>query len=711
MRSFVGRTIILGTCAVTGLLWSGCTGNGATEYVTGISTQVKVPRDIKAVRLEVSVDGAQQFCKGYTVYNGVVQLPRSLGTFGTSTTSINGTQPITYTIVGVADGDLQADFFTGCGAVNIGQGGTRVLRRSTQPYIKDEIRYIPMPLRYSCFDKQCDLTQTCKAGKCVSAELSADQAMKVFPKYTPGLVDGSSGGCFDAKACLTGAALAVVVDEANCVYAVANSTSAPPPLDPTKSPFPPLPSGTPWLGTNVSVIYDGGLNSEVLDLDAEECFFVPDATKPQQFKLAPGLCELVKGYVHPGKEPGELCTDNKDCLSDLCVVDPDPTKSKCGPLAPHRISSIRASGICQSKRVEQPFCIGDQFDQMGVDRTSGVAANATQDKCTTFELKPPKSALMVIVDNTQKHKEFFNADVIKGVSLPLQDPAFERTDIGLMYAPGAGACATNAVPAIALSPAAGVQSQISQSFLDLSKDITLLPTGQPNYQGALTSAYNLLTALPSPKYFKRAVLVIGNGSFDATECPAITGKPSVLATAARTAPADATKPISTYVFQLAKSDINAALEADVLDPGLAALFAAGSTDQYTPDARGTAGKVNAQNAFEKIIDSLATCVYDVPTDVDKSPSQDDVISFADPITGETTTFPGNQSKCSSENADGDGWGYGTSPDSALRRIFLCNNSCTTYRKALSNASSFALLYQQPALPVPLFWHKKSCDVK
>src|SRR5689334_5037187 len=84
MRSVARRALT--ACAVTAtvatvLVGSGCETKKQTEYVAGISTQVVVPRDLKAIVVNVSVGGVPQFCRAYRVYDGRVQLPRSLGEF------------------------------------------------------------------------------------------------------------------------------------------------------------------------------------------------------------------------------------------------------------------------------------------------------------------------------------------------------------------------------------------------------------------------------------------------------------------------------------------------------------------------------------------------------------------------------------------------------------------------------------------------------
>src|SRR5205807_7236714 len=75
----------------------------------------------------------------------------------------------------------------------------RVLRRSRQKYREGHILYLPMPLRYACFDikSRCSEDETCKAGKCVSATTDEN----TLAPYDPSLADGTSGSCFP-QACL-----------------------------------------------------------------------------------------------------------------------------------------------------------------------------------------------------------------------------------------------------------------------------------------------------------------------------------------------------------------------------------------------------------------------------------------------------------------------------------------------------------------------------
>jgi hypothetical protein len=57
----------------------GCSANKPTELVPGVLTQVQVPRDLQAIRVDVEANGKPAFCQSYIVYDGTVRLPRTLG--------------------------------------------------------------------------------------------------------------------------------------------------------------------------------------------------------------------------------------------------------------------------------------------------------------------------------------------------------------------------------------------------------------------------------------------------------------------------------------------------------------------------------------------------------------------------------------------------------------------------------------------------------
>ena len=97
---------VLGAFGVLSGLWTGCTAKKATELVAGISTQLKVPKDIRSIRVDVTSRGESQLCHVYTVTNGHVRLPRTLGLQSGG----DPTHPVTITITGFTLGEDDPDF-------------------------------------------------------------------------------------------------------------------------------------------------------------------------------------------------------------------------------------------------------------------------------------------------------------------------------------------------------------------------------------------------------------------------------------------------------------------------------------------------------------------------------------------------------------------------------------------------------------------------
>lgn len=675
------RTLVLGAVGLSAIAWSGCSRKEATELVAGVSTQVQVPRDLQAIRIDVNVGGFQFFCKNYRVYDGKVQLPRTLGTLPLDDSKFG--QPITITVAGfqelpetsslAAFADCQvipkvsADRATG--------GGARVLRRSRQPYISEKILFLPMPVKYSCFDVPCvtasgdaDLTKTCKGGVCVDS--ATDPA--TLPEYRDDLVDGKGGNCFKVDLCMAGAVPPVTVDPETCTYALANSDSAPPTQGGVTLPIP----APPGKGLNVIVTYDGGFNEEILDKDPDEGFTIPDPSKPQRFTLAPGLCNLVKG-----KRPD-------------------------GTLTAHRITAVRASSLCAAKSKFQPFCEADQNALMGADKDGKVTAPDVSPTCKAEELKGSPSALMVVVDRTQRMGDFYSDKLLQTTfGLSLSDPAFQKTRLGLVTFPtdAGNECAANPNPF--LSPIIPPSKFATEARADIVAEFAKLTNGQKpllpgnrdlNLDAVLAGAYGTLAALGQPSAFnKRGVLVIGNHDF-VKKCQA-----KELAQLASEAKAQR---IFTYTVLLGKEgvpDPNVAAQAE-------ALAAAGAPDPVPAppvsfDARSDT-KVGTQ-AFQKVVRDLATCVYDQPPAPQGSqlPLEPETLSYVDPLAGgdpktgrvKVVSIPRNPG-CTSEQSNVSGWGY-DGP-----RIRICGQACEDLRAVIRTVSEFGALTQQPALPVPVF---------
>lgn len=688
MRASTRRVLTLGIVAATALAWSGCTAKKQTEYVAGVSTQVKVPRDLKTIRLDVSVGGVIQFCRAYRVYDGRVQLPRSLGEFPAQGTP--GPDPITVTVSGftvdLSDTSTN-DAFDNCTLLGAKVGGTqldmktpqgtRVIRRSRQPYVADNILFLPMPLKYSCFDKDCaDESQTCKAGVCVDAV-----EVRKLPTFNEELINGLGGACFKASECFTAGVPAVLVDPNDCTYALPSTASAPP-LAPG---LPPNPVMSPGDGINVEVTYDGGYNSEILDKDPDEGFTIPDPTKPQRFRLAPGLCSMVKGTDPAGADTA------------------------------HRITAIRATGLCQAKTPFQPICANDQLAAMGItDGTSSTASSPVG--CSAQQLTPAQSALMVLADDTDNMKIFYDSvDDKEALSISLGDPAFSKTDIALSYFPGtATACSgfENAVPLGTKASSAKDLIFASFEMKSANNDALLNKTQEDVGLGAAIAdaAQKLHDNYQTAN--RRALLVIGNRGFDSSS--ACTPKPVDAATAAKNIGVD------TYVIMLARDPDVAGSTAEMplppIVPGADAVALAGSPDTApTPlgayDARAIANKGRAQDAFRQVVEDLATCAYDVPG---TALAPDAILSYSDPVAippAQPATFtipPAAAGTCTKAGDTGNGWGV---DGNVSTRIRICGAKCDEYKAALKKAAAWSLQYKQPSLPVPVFAHKKDCAPK
>lgn len=680
-RGHARQLLTLGAFAATAAMWSGCEAKKQTEYVAGFSTQVKVPRDLKTIGIDISVGGVPTICRTYRVYDGKVQLPRSLGKF--PATGKPGPDPITVTVRGFTKdlNEVNAGITNDTCAItlfNVGDSGTRILRRSRQPYVADEVLFLPMPLKFSCFDQttRCKESETCKGGLCVDAKIDETK----LPKYSDDLVDGLGGNCFSASQCFAAGAPAVVVNAADCTYALPN---APPSSPPQLEGAPPNPFPKSGDGVNVEITYDGGLNREILDKDAEEGFTIPDPAKPQQFRLAPGLCNLVKGF---GPVTAEAPVDTDQCPLGGCTA--------------HRITALRVSGTCRAKSPYQPLCANDQLAAMGVDQ-SGISSNPNPPDCKAVQLKPPHAALMVIADDTKNSSLFYDQAAQSAVALQLDDPAFEKTRLGLQLFPGAGTCAApgSFAAAVGLTIARTAKGQIVDAFKASAANggALLKPLDTPvNLDGALRDAYAVLgadTVAPNPAYYKRAVLVLGNRGFDQATCGQT---PQALAATAK-----ATKNISTYVLMLARN-IQVADPATPV-PGANELATAGGTGGAY-DAR--TSKANAQDAFQNIVNDIATCVYDAAS-AQSRPAGGDVLSYTDAIdpAAPTVTIPFNAA-CNAEAVPG--VGFGLDPVNP-NRLYFCQASCTAYRNVLTNASKYAALVSQPPIAIPVFAHKAECS--
>jgi hypothetical protein len=430
---------------------SGCSATKPTELVPGVITQVEVPRDLRAIRLDVLANGRTDFCQFYDVSNGTVNLPATLGV-------VSGSSPNTVVTVEIRGYDtpgVMGQDILNCSpsSANVGTPGSapggpgpRMLRRSVQSYVDGHILYLPMPLSYSCFDTDCSAMgpdSTCKGAQCVDAHVDA----KTLVDFDPAFIDGT-GVCFSPMACLPvgGTFSAVLVNADGCTYG-----------------FPYFPGVPPSPGLNVRVFYQDvswtkntttgdfeisttGGEAEILDLDPDEGFTIVsavdagsggagvsglDAGPPpptQLFRLAPGLCKLAKVAAKP----------------------PTPTS---GPLRYRTISRIEVANVCAPKRQLLPICKEEVPD--GASVLPGGTTTTTDGLCNVpAPLIPAPSAIYVAMDDSAvMHGAFGDKGYATAMSLSFSAPVFKRTYAAFQYLPGKPADCTSPSTMSFTSPA------------------------------------------------------------------------------------------------------------------------------------------------------------------------------------------------------------------------------------------------------------------
>jgi hypothetical protein len=538
--------------AAAGAYDAGCSASKPTELVPGVLTQVQVPRDLTAIRVEVDADGARVFCNAYQVYDGKVELPRTLGV-------VSGASPastVTVEIRGYAGAAATGDEVKDCnvaGAVDapMNASAPRVIRRSIQSFVDGHILFLPMPLDYSCFDTDCTTAagdQSCRGAQCNDAHVDPTTLVD----FDPELLDGR-GICFSPSLCFADAQPAVPVDAANCVFGFA----VPPP-------------GT---GLNVRVFYEdfvwssgppntqvpvfvGAGEKEILDGDPVEGFTVVPATPANEFKLAPGLCQLVKNATLPPP--------------------PDPMN----PTKPfHVISAMQVASACPTKKPLLPICAPEAEPADGGPNSAGNlldGGTTTDGGCNVgVPLEPAPSALYIVVDDSKRmHAALGPGGFATVVGLSLDNPVFRRLFVAFKrFAHQQSDCDVSQTMTTLTAPDVKFAlAQVNQQPIANLIGMGAMATDQPYYlQGAMraSGAYQEVTAAPELSGLmldKRAVMFFVNAAPDTTtDC-----NPPLEATVVKTLSdeaAAAAAQVDTYFVLLANDDANAT-QAAYVPPGL-----------------------------------------------------------------------------------------------------------------------------------------------
>ena len=418
---------ILGIVAAGGLGEgsAGCSATKPTELVPGALTQVNIPKSLSGIRIQVYVNGKVGFDGSYQVANGLAYLPGTLGVVASGSPSAR----VEILIAGFDDSGVNpppdsmgrpvpSQF--GDSSVSLGQvgslGGPRVKRGSVQTYVDQHTLFLPMNLSYSCWGEDCEgdagstSAATCKAASCQDNVTDPHTLVD----FDPSLVDGTQL-CFSPSTCFNptippGVITAVPVDASNCTFAV--------PTGATNGP-----------GLNVRVVYqdlllpDAGVpyndatsEQEILNVEAfdpslglpVEGFAIPDPNKPYQFRLAPGLCKLVKAFSVPpaGVTPGS-------------------------PKHYHAISAVQVSTTCPSKPPLLPVCATEQNKPtQGAD--GGPSNQVVCNQPLTLVQAP--SAIYLVMDDSSIMAGAYGKDgYATTMGLALGNPVFKRTYVAFEF--------------------------------------------------------------------------------------------------------------------------------------------------------------------------------------------------------------------------------------------------------------------------------------
>ena len=486
VRQVLAGAIMLSVSAAG---FAGCTSK-PTEIVSGVTTQLQVPKFLQSVGVVVQLGGRLIFCESYDVVDGTVTLPSTLGTVPQENGDASPSDPVTIQILGFRT--PQAAFSSDCVASipDVGEQEVFVVRRRRLPYVDDRILYLPMPLRESCSDVDCPDDQTCIGSLCESMDVDPG----TLQDYRDDYVFGNTNTCFNASLCADDKALVptYIVDEDTCTFRTAWPDDAPQP-------------GPGML--NVRIIYDS-FAAEILDLDAKEGFVFPDVNDPLTFRLASNMCE--------------------------------------GAYKNGRIIAVQASPLCSAKTPLQPICADDLAEILdGSNRVAGSDVNL----CTlAAALEQTESALYVLLDAGQPMAQYFGPDGFAfAVETPLESPIAARTRVGFATVPAASCAADNdyLTPTIGFANVDAVREPIGEFLLDTNN---LVAGDDINLESAMKGAYQALagqTPDTSTQFNRRALIYVGNRQLEGN-CALPGESPAELAAAALASPDE----IYTYVAAL-----------------------------------------------------------------------------------------------------------------------------------------------------------------
>jgi hypothetical protein len=718
---------VAGGVAIVAAGGTGCTANKETELISGVLTQMQVPRDINGIQIAVLANGgAPTFCEPYYVTNGAVDLPATLGIVPAGAPETI----VTVVVSAYNDADTNPTFGDGqcpTSASAVGTpNGPAIVRASKQTYVAGHELYLPMPLRFSCQDTTCSDGASCAGAQCVPLPSTTAEAEAVAQKlvdFNPALVQGTDE-CFSPQACFPAAIPAIPVDLDQCVFEV-----------------PPGAPVVPGAALNVRVFYSEqqwavnpatnsyehstlrGGEVEILDKDPVEGFISPPAAAPPdagsgdsgagqplnlQFQLAPGLCTLVHHGLTPPPPPPPV-------LGDAGTPATFPTSTYV------TITDVQVSALCtQSKVTLLPICQADSTfntanlpDGGSCDATDPASCGGCVAEPQTL-VQSPSSLYAVMDDSAVMGSALGPKGSANVLSLSLADPIFQRTLVGFRFLPhdpnecpgGAEDLTTTFAPTIPFSPANTAQVSIAEAIATWTPPDTVcspLPLDLLAAMRANRGAYGEVSALYANSeapdiagvmFFVNRVPEDLGGGADAgagtgagedaggggggvadagcdagdgggpVECPIPAGETTTQAFVAAANAAYAPADGGVSV-----RTFFVVLANDAEDPAPFSFFSEVANEALagavtTIDARSSNAASVLKN-FSSVLTELGTCLYDLPTNL--SPTEAIQVQYLDPTVGALVTVPQDPSCNAATQSNANGWNF----DANNTRIRIC----------------------------------------
>jgi len=292
LRNLAATTLLSGTALFAGI--SACSGQKNTELIVAIQTDLRVPKDLNAITVEVFAGGQRIAGDTYVVGPTDLHLPATIGLVPNDPNKLT---PIDVIITGRFSNDVDETRRT-----------PRVIRKARMTFAKDRVALVRMPLKFACYDAAgCADGQTCIAGSCQAIPTLEGATA---PAYSDDLVWGAGGSnqsvgeCWNADLCLASAqALGATADP--CVFSLGGGDT----VDPRDGGAPPAADSGSGSGgmfkaldptKTISVVLaktggtlgfcSGGTCRVPLDQDANEGWDWADEAGHTTIRLAQGLC-------------------------------------------------------------------------------------------------------------------------------------------------------------------------------------------------------------------------------------------------------------------------------------------------------------------------------------------------------------------------------------------------------------------------------------